>query len=293
MAKWMLIDGFNLAYRCFFAVPGLSRADGFPTNALHGWIKSIWRLQDQEKPDQSLVFFDLGGAQDRLALHPEYKAQREEMPAELRSQIEPLKRLTRLLGLAGIEREGVESDDLLAAKAVALAREGHEVLIVSSDKDFAQIVSERIQILLPPPSANPKLGWRRMDSAGVVEKFGVPPSQIADYLALVGDTSDNIPGIQGVGPKTAVKWLQAHGSLEGVLAKAGEISPDRFREPLRAEAERIRMNLRLTTLNLSLDCGPLPDGGVDLNGLLAFLQEMEMRSAQAEARERYEQRELF
>ena len=108
------------------------------------------------------------------------------MPEALQKQIDPIKAFTRAMGLVGIEQDGVESDDLLASQAVALARAGHEVLIVSADKDFAQIVDERIKILLPPPSANPKLGWRVMDAAGVKEKFGVPPSQIADYLALVG-----------------------------------------------------------------------------------------------------------
>jgi len=156
MAKWMLVDGFNLAFRCFYAVPELTRADGLPTNAVHGWVKSLWRLQDQEQPAATLVFFDLGGAQDRLALHPEYKAQRKETPEALVRQLPYLKAVTRALGLVGIEQEGVESDDLLAAQAVALARAGHEVRIVSSDKDFAQVVSERITILLPPPSANPK-----------------------------------------------------------------------------------------------------------------------------------------
>ena len=117
--KFLLVDGFNLAYRCFFAVPELTRSDGFPTNALHGWVKSIWRLADQEKPDVILVFFDLGGAQDRLALHPEYKANRAEMPEPLARQIEPLKALTRAMGLVGVEQEGVESDDLLAAEAAS------------------------------------------------------------------------------------------------------------------------------------------------------------------------------
>jgi DNA polymerase-1 len=177
MSRWLLIDGFNLMYRCFFATPALARADGFPTNALHGWVKSVWRLMDQEKPDHTVVFFDLGGAQDRLALHPEYKAQRKEMPEELAQQIPYVKALTISLGLAAVEQNGVESDDLLASCAVRCAAQGDEVLIVSSDKDFAQIVSDRIKLLLPPPSAQPKLGWRRLDASGVQEKFGVLPSQ--------------------------------------------------------------------------------------------------------------------
>ncbi len=293
MKKWLLIDGFNLAYRCFFAIPELTRADGFPTNALHGWVKSIWRLQDQEKPHQTLVFFDLGGAQDRLLLLPEYKAQREEMPEALAKQLPHLKALTRAMGLAGVEREGVESDDLLAAEAATLAAKGDEVLIISSDKDFAQIVSDRISILLPPPSANPKLGWRHMDVAGVVAKFGVPPSQIADYLALVGDTSDNIPGIDGVGPKTAMKWLQAFGGIEQIIANAEKLEPERFRAIVRADAEKLRRNLKITTLNLSLEPVSGLNQALQLAELLRLLEELEMKGALVEARRRYIQPELF
>jgi DNA polymerase-1 len=293
MAKWLLVDGFNLAYRCFFAIPELTRADGFPTNALHGWVKSLWKLADQEKPAGTLVFFDLGGAQDRLALHPEYKAQREEMPEALERQLPYVRSLTRAMGCVGIEQEGVESDDLLAAEAVALARAGHEVLIVSSDKDFAQIVNERINILLPPPTANPKLGWQVRDAAGVREKFGVPPEQIADYLALVGDTSDNIPGINGVGPKTAAKWLAEFGSLEGVIAHAAELNPERFRAPVAAEAAKLRLNLKLTTLNLALPSLVVGRPAPAPEELFRLLEELEMRSALAEARERYGQPELF
>jgi DNA polymerase-1 len=294
MAKWLLVDGFNLVYRCFFAIPELNRTDGFPTNALHGWVKSLWKLQDQEKPAGTLVFFDLGGSQDRLAIHPEYKAQREEMPEALEKQIDPVKQLTRLMGCQVIEQDGVESDDLLAAEAVSRAGAGEDVLIVSSDKDFAQIVSDRIKIMLPPPSANPKLGWRLLDAAGVAEKFGVPPAQIADYLALVGDTSDNIPGITGVGPKTAAKWLADHGSLEGVIAQAGTLKPDRFREVVASDADRLRKNLRLTTLNLGLPRVPVGRLQPRVADLVQFLDKMEMRSSAVEAGKRYlGQGELF
>ena len=293
MAKWLLIDGFNLAYRCFFAVPDLARADGFPTNAIHGWVKSIWRLSDQERPDGILVFFDLGGSDDRLALHPEYKAHRPDMPDPLRLQLPVIKDLTRAMGLAGIEKDGVESDDLLASEAVALAGAGSEVLIVSSDKDFAQIVGGRIRIMLPPPTANPKLGWRTMDETGVREKFGVPPSQIADYLALVGDTSDNIPGLAGVGPKTASKWLAQHGSLEGVIANASSLAPERFRADVAASADRLRMNRRLTTLNVELPSLALTRAEPVPSELFRLLESMEMRTALADARHRYGQPELF
>ncbi|MGA2445832.1 MAG: 5'-3' exonuclease H3TH domain-containing protein [Opitutaceae bacterium] len=289
MAKWLLVDGFNLAYRCFFAMPELNRADGFPTNAVHGWVKSLWKLADQEKPAATLVFFDLGGAQDRLALLPEYKAQREEMPAALVKQVPCIKAVTRAMGLVGVEKAGVESDDLLASQAVQLAALGHDVLIVSSDKDFAQIVGERIKIMLPPPSANPKLGWRRLDAAGVVEKFGVPPAQIPDFLALVGDSSDNIPGIEGVGPKTAAKWLQKFGSLEGVIAHARELQPERFQESVRALSDLVRRNLKLTTLNLALPTIAAQKPAADPETLFRLLEELEMKTSLAEARQRYSQ----
>ncbi|MDX2187587.1 MAG: 5'-3' exonuclease H3TH domain-containing protein [Opitutaceae bacterium] len=293
MSKWLLVDGFNLAFRAFFALPELTRSDGVPTGALHGWVKSLWRLMDDQRPDCTLVFFDLGGAQDRLALHPDYKANRSETPPALEAQIPVIKQLTRAMGLVGVEQDGVESDDLLAGQAVKLAAEGNEVLIVSSDKDFAQIVNDRIHILLPPPSANPKLGWRRMDAAGVKEKFGVAPSQIADYLALVGDTSDNIPGLDGVGPKTASKWLLDYVSLEGIIARASELKPERFRDAVVAKADLLRLNRQLTTLRLDWPTVPCVRTEPQVPELLALLEQNEMRSTVAEARRRYVQAELF
>jgi len=294
MAKWLLVDGYNMAFRAFYGMPELTRADGFPTGALHGWVKTMWRLQDQEKPDGMLVFFDLGGSQDRLALHPEYKAQRKDTPEPLEKQIPVIKELTRAMGLVGVELDGVESDDLVAAQARVLAGAGHDVLIVSADKDFAQCVDERIKILLPPPTANPKLGWRVLDTPGVVEKFGVPPAQIAEYLALIGDTSDNIPGISGVGPKTAVKWFTDHQSLEGIIAHAAELKPERFRAVVAQEADKLRMNLKLTTLRRESPLPPIGQGEPQVEQLFALLESLEMRSSLTEAKERYTgQQELF
>jgi DNA polymerase-1 len=248
---------------------------------------------DQENPAATLVFFDLGGAQDRLTLLPEYKAHREEMPEALVKQLPYIKAVTRAMGLVGVEKAGVESDDLVASQAVHLAAQGHEVLIVSSDKDFAQIVGDRIKLLLPPPSANPRLGWRRLDAAGVAEKFGVPPPQIPDYLALVGDASDNIPGIEGVGPKTAAKWLNEFGSLDGVIAHGRELKPERFRESVLALPDLLRRNLKLTTLNLGLPTVAAEKPAADSEALLRLLGELEMMSSLAEARQRYAQAELF
>jgi DNA polymerase I len=286
MGKWLLVDSFNLAYRSFFAIPELTRSDGFPTNALHGWVKTIWRLEDLERPDGILAFFDLGGAQDRLAMLPGYKAQREDMPEALERQLPVIKQLTRAMGLVGIEQDGVESDDLLASQAVSLAAAGHDVRIVSSDKDFAQVVNDRIKMLLPPPTANPKLGWRLLDEAGVRDKFGVPPALIADYLALVGDTSDNIAGVAGVGPKTAAKWLLEYGGLEQVIAKAGELKPERFRSSVANDADRLRVNLKCTTLNLGLAVRPATRGESQPQELVRLLIELEMKSTLTDVQKR-------
>jgi DNA polymerase-1 len=294
MAKWLLVDGYNMAFRAFYGMPELTRADGFPTGALHGWVKTLWKLQDQEKPDGMLVFFDLGGSQHRLALHPEYKAQRKETPEPLEKQIPVIKELTRAMGLVGVEVDGVESDDLVATQASQLAAAGHDVLIVSADKDFAQCVNARIRILLPPPTANPKLGWRVLDDAAVLEKFGVTPPQVAEYLALIGDTSDNIPGIDGVGPKTAAKWFAEYQSLEGIIAAAAALKPERFRDAIAREADRLRLNLQLTTLNLAAPLPPAPPAQPQAAALFELLTKMEMRSTLAEAQKRYSaQAELF
>lgn len=294
MAKWLLVDGYNMAFRAFYGMPELTRTDGFPTGALHGWIKTMWRLQDQEKPEGMLVFFDLGGSTHRLALHPEYKAQRKETPEPLEKQIPVIKELTRAMGLVGVELDGIESDDLLASHGRMLANAGHDVLIVSADKDFAQCVNDRIKILLPPPTANPKLGWRVLDAAGVMEKFGVPPAQIAEYLALIGDTSDNIPGIDGVGPKTAAKWFAEYKSLEGIIAGAGTLKPERFREPVAAAAPRLRVNLELTTLHPQAALPHVAPSPPQAAKLFELLEKMEMKSSLAEAQKRYAgQTELF
>lgn len=296
MAKYLLIDGFNMAFRAFYAVKELKRSDGFPTNALYGWVRSMWKLMDDQKPDYVTVFFDLGGAQDKLALLPEYKANRGETPEEFEQQIPVIKELTRAMGFGLIEEDGVESDDLLAAYAtrLTLADAGAQVQIVSADKDFAQSVTERIHLLLPPPTANPRLGWRELDPAGVEDKWGLPPSKMIDYLSLIGDTSDNIPGVPGCGPKTAVKWLSEYGDIDGVIANASEIKPPRFRELLPELVDRLTVNRKIIGFDLSHhEANDLDTGNLDLSALCKILEEMEMRSHLEEAKKRYAQTELF
>jgi DNA polymerase I len=284
--KTALIDGFNLTFRAFYGMPELARADGFPTGALHGWVRTLWWIEDNVKPDQLLVFFDLGGASRQVAIREDYKANRTEAPEALRQQIPVVKEWTRAAGYVGVEQDGVEADDLIAAYSHALSGQGHEVLIISADKDLAQLVSDRVHQLVPPPTANPRLGWRELDPSGVEAKFGVRAGQIADYLALVGDTSDNIPGLKGVGPKTAAKWLNQYGDLEQVIAHCGELQPRRFQALVHAGAESLRLNLRMTRLDRAREIDQTAHAAPDPQRALGLLEEMEMARSAATLRQR-------
>jgi DNA polymerase-1 len=274
--KIALIDGFNLAFRAYYGMPELAREDGFPTGAIHGWVRQMWWVEDNIKADKVFVFFDLGGASRQLAIREDYKANRGETPEDLEKQVPVIKEWTRAAGYAGVERNGVEADDLIASYSHQLAEDGHDILIVSADKDLAQLVNDRVHQMVPPPTANPKVGWRELDPAAVEEKFGVKPSQIADYLALIGDTSDNIPGLKGVGPKTASKWLIQYKTLEDIIAHCGELNPKRFQSLVYEEADSVRMNLKMTLLDRELPIddddhvAPNPDRAVEI------LRDMEM-----------------
>lgn len=287
-----LLDGFNLAFRSFHAIPELTRSDGFPTNALHGWVKTLWRLADgvdtetagKIVPAWSYVFFDLEGSHRHLDILPDYKANRTEMPEALVRQLPVIKELTRLMGFTLIESAGVEADDLIASAAASLVAKNQPVVMVSADKDFAQLIRPGVNQLLPAPTANPKLGWRWLDESAVRTKFGVRPNQIVDYLSLIGDSSDNIPGVSGVGPKTAAKWLNDFGTLEKLLQRWDWVKPERFRMVLKADADRLRMNQTLIRLQQDFDMADkLVPSQVDASGLIELLESMEMKNAAAEA----------
>lgn len=289
MATYLLLDGYNLAFRAFYAMPEtLTRSDGMPTGAIHGWVRTLWWLEDNQKADCAVTFFDLGGAARHEALLADYKAQRTEMPDAMRRQVPYMKQLSTLMGFGAIERDGVEADDLIATWCRRLTEEGHCVKIVSADKDLGQCLRmDNVRQLLPPPTANPKLGWRELDPAGVEAKFGVPPRCVPDFLALVGDTSDNIPGLDGVGPKTAAKWLQQFYDLEGVIANCGDLKPVRFQSLVHQRRDDLRRNLKLTTLDFdvptdSLECAPR-----DAAAVVALLEELEMKRGVIDARQRY------
>ena len=199
-----------------------------------------------------------------------------------------IKKLTAALGIPVVEKAGIEADDILASAAVKLAAEGNDVFMVSADKDLAQIIRPGIKQLLPPPTANPRLGWRELDAEGVFNKFGVKVDQVVDYLALIGDTADNIPGLQGVGPKTAVKWITEYGSIDGIVKNANYIAPARFQVVIPKNAELLKTNVEMIRLRTDLEEGrSLPEAKRDAEGLIEMLESMEMKTTANEARKRY------
>jgi len=289
VAKYLLLDGYNLAFRAFYGMPELARSDGFPTSVIHGWLRTIWMLEDLQKPDRIIAFFDLGPSTEREALQADYKANRGETPEAITRQIPFVKELTEALGIAVVERQGVEADDMMAAAALLLKGRGDEAVLVSADKDLGQIVQSGIKQLLPPPTANPRLGWKELDREAVEQKFQVEPTRIPDFLALVGDTSDNIPGLAGCGPKTAVKWIKEYGSLDSIIKNANYLSPPRFQQKVADEAENLRRNLKMVTLDVNQSVPALDEvvSEPNVERAVAILESLEMKKAARDVPGRY------
>ena len=255
MSKWLLVDGLNMLYRCFYAIPELKRMDGLPTNALYGWVRMLWRLKDLEKTDQIAVFFDLGLPKKRITIFPQYKANRKKMPNALSQQIPWAKKICKAYGYPVIEKLGYEADDLIASAALKIIEKNNETCIVSADKDFSQIIRTKIVQILPPSSKGSLRIWERLDSVKVQLKFGVQPKYITTYLSLIGDIVDNIPGVPGVGKKTATNWILKYGNLEKILHNIGYLKPIRFQNILENLKAQLKINLKLITLqkNISID----------------------------------------
>ena len=212
----ILVDGSSYLYRAFHALPPLSNSRGEPTGAIYGVLNMLRRLLKDYAPERIAVVFDAKGKTFRDEIYADYKANRPPMPEALAAQVEPLHILIRALGLPLLMIEGVEADDVIGTLATEVSKQGRDVLISSGDKDLAQLVDAHVTLIDTMSNVI-------LDRQGVIEKFGVPPERIVDYLALVGDKVDNVPGVPGCGPKTAVKWLKTYGSLEGVIAHADEI----------------------------------------------------------------------
>ena len=244
----VLIDGSSYLYRAFYALPGLTAPSGQPTGAIYGVLTMLHKLIKDERPNLLGIVFDAPGKTFRHELFPEYKANRARTPEDLIIQIEPLLAAIENLGLPLIRVNGVEADDVIGTLAKEAEQRGMNTLIATSDKDFTQLVSDKITLL-------DTMKNRLTDRSGVIEKFGLPPEQIIDFLTLSGDASDNIPGVPTVGPKTAVKWLQQYSSLAGVIEHAEEIS-GKVGEALRESIPRLNLYQQLATIDcsLELDC---------------------------------------
>jgi DNA polymerase-1 len=253
MPTLLLIDGSSYLYRAFHALPPLANRDGEPTGALFG-VFNMLRKHLGEGPDFGAVVFDAPGRTFRDDIDPQYKANRPPMPDDLRAQVEPLHALVRALGFPLLCVPDVEADDVIGTLARQGAAAGMDVVISTSDKDFAQLVDERIVLV------NTMSGSRR-DRDGIIEKFGVPPERIVDLLALMGDSIDNIPGVDKCGPKTAAKWIAEHGSLEGVIEAAAGIK-GKIGDNLRAALPRLPMNRELVTIRTDV---PLEVAPADLH----------------------------
>ncbi|HXR92395.1 MAG TPA: DNA polymerase I [Steroidobacteraceae bacterium] len=241
----VLVDGSSYVYRAFHALPPLTNSRGEPTGAVFGVLNMLVKFVKDYQPRCIAVVFDAPGKTFRDELFAEYKAQRQPMPNDLRPQIPPLLAIIRAQGLPLLQIDGVEADDVIGTLACRAAANGKTVVISTMDKDMAQLVNESITLVNTMSNTV-------LDRAGVKAKFDVFPEQIIDYLALVGDTSDNIPGIEKVGPKTAAKWLTQYGSLDGVIAHAAEIS-GKVGENLRAGFDRLELSRKLATIHTDLD----------------------------------------
>ncbi|WP_125077371.1 DNA polymerase I [Pseudoxanthomonas sp. SGT-18] len=256
MKRLILIDGSSYLYRAFHALPPLTNAAGEPTGALFGVVNML-RATLKEKPDYVAFVVDAPGKTFRDELYPQYKANRPPMPEELRAQVQPMCDIVQALGIDILRVEGVEADDVIGTLATRGADAGMEVTISTGDKDFAQLVREPGRGAGSIALVNTMTGSRMDSDAAVMEKFGVPAGRIVDLLALMGDTIDNVPGVEKCGPKTAAKWLAEYGSLDGVIAAAPSIK-GKIGDNLRAALDRLPLNRELVTIrtDVALAQGP-------------------------------------
>ena len=269
----ILIDGSSYLFRAYHALPPLLSSKGQATGAIKGVISMIRSLKKEYPQSPVAVVFDAKGDTFRNEIYKEYKAHRPPMPDDLRSQIEPIHQIIRAMGLPLLVVPGVEADDVIGTLAAQALQQQRDTLISTGDKDLAQLVNQHVTLI------NTMTG-ERLDPDAVVVKFGLPPSRIVDFLALTGDKVDNIPGVPGVGPKTAVKWLQEYGSMDGVIANAHLIG-GKIGEKLRDNLDSLRLSFELATIKLdvALDVSlqELIPGDEDQPQLLALFSEFEFR----------------
>lgn len=252
----ILVDGSAYLYRAFHAMPPLTNAKGQPTGAIYGVVNMLRRLVADYQPDVMVVVFDASGKTFRDDIYDQYKANRASMPDDMRSQIKPLYSVVEKMGFPLVIVEGVEADDVIGTLSVQASAAGLETIISTGDKDMAQLVNEQVTLVNTMTNTV-------MDVDGVMDKFGVKPSQIIDYLTLVGDTSDNIPGVPSCGPKTAAKWLATYESLDGVMENADKVK-GKIGEKLRDALPHLPMSRDLATIRLDVDL-PKPLNELTIN----------------------------
>ncbi len=271
-APLVLVDGSSYLYRAFHALPPLTTSTGQPVGAIRGVISMLNKLADSTGAERMVVVFDASGKTFRDDMYTEYKANREKMPDELREQIEPLHAIVKAQGFPLLAVPGVEADDVIGTLAKMAEAAGETVLISTGDKDLAQLVTDKITLVNTMSDTT-------LTPAGVSEKFGVPPERIIDFLALTGDSVDNVPGIPKCGPKTAAKWLNAYGTLDGVVASANDIG-GKIGETFREHMHVLPLSKALVTVKtdceLPVGLEELSRSGSDLERLTALYTELEL-----------------
>ena len=269
----VLVDASGYLFRAYHALPRLTNSRGEATGALVGVLNMLRRLLDDHRPAYVGVVFDAAGPTFRDELYPEYKANRPPMPDDLREQLDPLKQIIRAMGLPLLEIDGVEADDVIGTLAARAADAGLQTLISTGDKDLAQLVGPRVTLVNTMTDTV-------LDRDGVIAKFGVPPERIVDYLSLIGDSIDNVPGVPKCGPKTAVKWLEQYDDLDGVIAAADQVK-GKIGENLRASLEQLPLSRQLTTIDrdvqLALRPRDLTPAEPDLPTLRDWYRRLESR----------------
>ncbi|MCX6935311.1 MAG: flap endonuclease [Verrucomicrobia bacterium] len=244
----VLVDGHYYAYRSFYAITSLTNSKGEPTNAAYGFASALLRMVEDLKPTRGAVIFDGGIPRERLDTHPEYKANRKETPEALEKQFPLLREVAEALGWRAISVDEEEADDVIAS--YVMAAKGPECVVATNDKDLMVLAARGCRIYQPQAQ-----GFALLGTAEVEAKWGVPAEKVPELLALTGDTSDNFPGVPGVGPKTAAKWILEHGTAEAVLAAADSIQPERLRPILQSSADIVRRNRKMVELRTAI---PLP-----------------------------------
>ena len=285
MNRYRFVDGHYFLYRSFFAIRGLRDSQGRPTNAIFGFIKALRKMIADVSPTHGAVFWDCGLPGRRTALQPDYKQQRPPMPDDLRAQEERVVAVCPLLGLASLSVPGTEADDLIASYAHRVAGEG-EVVIATADKDILQLSSDRVLFYSTAKpdlenAGNPPGAFTLLAPGQIESKWGVPPGSIRDVLALMGDASDNIPGVPGIGEKTALGLIREFGSLSNLLARSAEVPNAKLREKIGSAKAQILSNWEMVRLDQDL---PLPVEPSSLTlkpdpaAYLDFLRECEFHS---------------